>query len=119
MYCLIDQVNAKYNRSYFPEKEADEQSVKNAIRLMIDNKHVEISTILDRLKPLTQEPMDRVRYYVQRICTNRRKSFARSGKKSRDNPFHRQYPRICLRGPHVRRRHRRCDQNLSPTRRRG
>ncbi|HTU91234.1 MAG TPA: hypothetical protein VMF69_14235 [Gemmataceae bacterium] len=64
MYCPMDQVNAKYNRPYFPEKEADEQSVKNAIRLMIDKKPVEISTILERLKPLTQEPMDRVRYYI-------------------------------------------------------
>ncbi len=64
MYCLKDQVKAKYNRPYFPEKEADEQSVKNAIRLMIDNKPVEISTLLERLKPLTQEPVDRVRYYI-------------------------------------------------------
>src|SRR5205085_2534196 len=64
MYCLKDQVKGKYNQPYFPEKEADEQSVKNAIRLLIDGKPVEISTLLDRLKPLTQEPVDRVRYYI-------------------------------------------------------
>jgi len=66
MYCLKDQVKAKYNQPYFAEKEADEQSAKNAIRLKLDgvNEPVEISTLLDRLKPLTQEPIDRVRYYI-------------------------------------------------------
>jgi hypothetical protein len=33
MYCLKDELNAKYNQPYFPEKESDEQSVKTAIRL--------------------------------------------------------------------------------------
>jgi HD superfamily phosphohydrolase len=66
MYCLKDQVKAKYNQPYFPEKEADEQSVKNAIRIKIDGEKepVEISILLDRLKALTQEPVDRVRYYI-------------------------------------------------------
>ncbi len=66
MYCLKDQVKAKYNQPYFPEKQADEQSVKNAIRLKIngDDKPVEISTLLDRLKALTEEPVDRVRSYI-------------------------------------------------------
>jgi len=66
MYCLKDQVKAKYNQPYFPEKEADEQSVKNAIRIKIDGEKepVEISILLDRLKALTQEPIDRVRYYI-------------------------------------------------------
>jgi HD superfamily phosphohydrolase len=66
MYCLKDEVKAKYSQPYFPEKEADEQSVKTAIRLKIDGEKepVEISILLDRLKPLTQEPVDRVRYYI-------------------------------------------------------
>jgi len=64
MYCLKDQVKAKYNQPYFPEKEADEQSVKNAIRIMVNGKPVEVSTLLERLKPLTQVPVDRVRYYI-------------------------------------------------------
>jgi HD superfamily phosphohydrolase len=66
MYCLIDKVKAKYNQPYFPEKETDEQSVKNAIRILVDGKPVEISTILDRLKPLTEKPDERVRYFVPR-----------------------------------------------------
>lgn len=64
MYCLKDTVKAKYNQPYFPEKEKDEQSVKNSIRLLVDGEPVEISTMLDRLKPLTEEPVERVRYYV-------------------------------------------------------
>jgi HD superfamily phosphohydrolase len=66
MYCLKDEVKAKYNQPYFPEKEADEQSVKNAIRVQVSGqaRPVEISRLLERLKPLTQEPVDRVRYYL-------------------------------------------------------
>lgn len=66
LYCLKDEVKGKYNQPYFPEKEADEQSVKNAIRLKIEGEKepVEVSTLLDRLKPLTQEPVNRVRYYI-------------------------------------------------------
>ncbi len=66
MYCLKDQVNAKYHRPYIPEKESDEQSVKNAIRIVIDGepKPVEISLVLDRLKPLTQRLSDQVRYFI-------------------------------------------------------
>jgi len=65
-YCLRDELKAKYNQPYFPETEADEQSAKNAIRVKVDgeSKPVEISTILDRLKPITKKPVGRVRYYV-------------------------------------------------------
>ncbi|MBC7852142.1 MAG: HD domain-containing protein [Pirellulaceae bacterium] len=66
MYCLKDEVKGKYNQPYFPEKEEDDQSVKNAIRLLVDGKPVEISQVLERLKPLTQEPVERVRYYIPR-----------------------------------------------------
>jgi HD superfamily phosphohydrolase len=66
MYCLPDRMKGQYNQPYFPEKESDEQSVKNAIRINIagEARPVEISRLLDRLKPLTQEPVDRVRYFV-------------------------------------------------------
>ena len=33
MYCLVDRVRAKDYQPYFPEKESDEQSVNNAIRV--------------------------------------------------------------------------------------
>jgi HD superfamily phosphohydrolase len=65
-YCLRDELKGKYNQPYFPETEEDEQSAKNAIRLKLEgeSKPVEISTILDRLKPITKESVGRVRYYV-------------------------------------------------------
>jgi HD superfamily phosphohydrolase len=68
MYCLADQVKAKYNQPYFPEKEADDQSVKNSIRVQVagEARPVEVSRLLDRLRPLTREPVDRVRYYLPR-----------------------------------------------------
>ena len=66
MYCLRDRVKGKYNQPYFPEKESDEQSVKNAIRVIVkgEPRPIEVSRLLPRLKPLTQEPVDRYRYYV-------------------------------------------------------
>ena len=66
MYCLPDRLKAKYDQPYFPEKESDEQSVKNAIRVKVagEPEPVEVSRLLPRLRPLTQEPVDRVRYYI-------------------------------------------------------
>jgi len=67
VYCLKDQVKAKYNQPYFPEKEDDEQSARTAIRIRAgaENEAVEISRILDRLRPVTERPpLDQVRYYV-------------------------------------------------------
>jgi uncharacterized protein len=55
-YCLADRVRAKYYQPYFPEKEGDEQSVKNAIRVRVEgvSKPIEISSQLSRLKPVTE-----------------------------------------------------------------
>jgi HD superfamily phosphohydrolase len=66
MYCLRDNLKAKYHQPYFPEREADEQSVTNAIRVKVKgaSEPVEISELLPRLQPLTQEAADRVRYYI-------------------------------------------------------
>ena len=65
-YCLRDQVKKKYNQPYFPEKQNDEQSAKNAIRIRVngESQPVEISKLLHRLEPLTTETQDRYRYYV-------------------------------------------------------
>lgn len=66
MYCLRDQLKGKYNQPYFPEKESDEQSAKNAIRIVVrgETRPIEISTLLPRLQPITTESQDRYRYYV-------------------------------------------------------
>jgi len=64
MYCLIDTVKPKYHQPYAPEKESDEQSVKNAIRVTMDSIGIqEISRLLPRLRPLT-EPVTTRRYYL-------------------------------------------------------
>ena len=65
-YCLKDQVKGKYNQPYMPEKEQQEQSVRNSIRIKVagETQPIEISKLLPRLKPLTEKPVDRVRYYV-------------------------------------------------------
>ncbi|MCG8408059.1 MAG: HD domain-containing protein [Phycisphaerales bacterium] len=65
-FCLRDQLKGKYNQPYFPEKESDEQSAKNAIRIRESGREqpVEISQLLPRLDPITAKPRDRYRYYV-------------------------------------------------------
>ena len=66
VYCLVDRVKAKYYQPYFPEKEHDEQSVKNAIWVRVEGeaRPIEISNRLTRLKPVTEAPAEKVRYYV-------------------------------------------------------
>ena len=63
---LRDKVQATYRRSYLTEKESDEQSVENAVRVRPqgDGPPVEISRLRDPLKPLSQKPVDHVQYYI-------------------------------------------------------
>lgn len=65
-YCLRDTLEPKYYQPYFPEKESDEQSAKNAIRIKGNNEGqpIEISELLPRLRPITTEYRNRYRYYV-------------------------------------------------------
>ncbi len=65
-YCLTDRVKAKYYQPYFPEKEGDEQSVKNAIRVRVEgeSRPIEISNRLTRLRSVAQAPAEKVRYYL-------------------------------------------------------
>src|SRR5260370_20208787 len=81
-YCLRDELKGKYNQPHFPETEDDEQSAKNAIRLRIEgeSKPVEISKILDRLKPITKKSVGRVRYYVPKDVEGAAKKLAKEWK---------------------------------------
>lgn len=67
-YCLADTLRGKYRQPYFPEKESDEQSVRNAIRVLPSDggKPVEISQLpgMKRLRAVTQKTPDQRRYYV-------------------------------------------------------
>lgn len=80
-YCLRDELKAKYHQPYFPEKESDEQSVKNAIRVRVSEGHpIEVSQLLPRLKPLTQVPIKPVRYYVPSELVDEAKNLRRNWK---------------------------------------
>jgi hypothetical protein len=77
-------VKGKYNQPYFPETEEDEQSAKNAIRLLIEgeSRPVEISRIkgMERLKPITKKPVGQVRYYVPKDVETAAKKLAKEWK---------------------------------------
>ncbi|RIK78520.1 MAG: phosphohydrolase [Planctomycetota bacterium] len=66
VYCLRDTVKPKYHQPYLPEKEGDEQSAKNAIRILVndDSDPVEITQLCPRLQPLTYDGLGRVRHFV-------------------------------------------------------
>jgi HD superfamily phosphohydrolase len=66
LYCLTDRLKAKYTDPYYPEKEPDEQGISNAIRLHKEGfpNPVEISELLPRLRPVTEKPQDKYRFYV-------------------------------------------------------
>jgi HD superfamily phosphohydrolase len=66
MYCLPDNLQARYNQPYLPEKESEEQGVGNAIRLWVrdQGQPVEISERLPRLQAITERPKAKYRYYV-------------------------------------------------------
>ncbi len=65
-FCLQDLVKGKYRTPYLPEKEEDEQTSQNSIRVLDEktNQPIEISEYLPRLKAVTKSVPDRVRYYV-------------------------------------------------------
>jgi hypothetical protein len=83
LYCLQDKIKGKYYLPYYlPEKEADVQSSRNAIRLLVDKAPVEISTKLERLKNIVKEPLDRFRHYVPKSCETDAKKLRAHWKKS-------------------------------------
>lgn len=65
-YCLPDTLKGKYRQPYFPEKESDEQSARNAIRVFPhgSSQPVEITQVLTRLQAVTKKTPDQRRYYV-------------------------------------------------------
>lgn len=64
MYCLADKVKGKYRQPYREEKDPDDQSAVNTIRVMIDGKPTAIGHYLPRLGAVIASPEDRVFYYV-------------------------------------------------------
>ena len=64
MYCLTDRVKAKYRQPYREEKDPENQSAVNTIRVMVDGKPLAIGQHLPRLNAVIAPPEDRVLYYV-------------------------------------------------------
>ncbi len=64
MYCLADRVKGKYLQPYREEKESDNQSAVNTIRVLIDGTPLAIGQHLPRLNSVISAPEDRVSYYV-------------------------------------------------------
>lgn len=64
MYCLADTVKGKYLQPYREEKEPDNQSAVNTIRVVVDNQPIAIGEYLPRLKAVIAPPLDRICYYV-------------------------------------------------------
>ncbi len=64
MYCLADRVKGKYRQPYREEKDPENQSAVNTIRVVVDGKPVAIGQHLPRLGAVIAPPQDRVFYYV-------------------------------------------------------
>ncbi len=75
-YCLADTVKGKYRQPYREEKEPDDQSAVNTIRVTVDGKATAIGEYLPRLKAVIAPPSDRVLYYVPKEVRNEAKKLA-------------------------------------------
>ncbi len=64
MYCLADKLDQKYLLPYFEEKEPENQTAVNTIRVLLDGKLQTIGEYLPRLKAVIAKQADRIAYYV-------------------------------------------------------
>lgn len=64
MYCLADRVRGKYRQPYREEKDPENQSAVNTIRVLVEGKPVAIGQHLPRLRAVIAPPEDKVLYYV-------------------------------------------------------
>jgi len=66
-YCLKDEIKPKYRIPYRPEKDPEEQTATNTIFVEGDTgKPVEISSIMPRLRPISEVQVTRPRYFIPR-----------------------------------------------------
>ncbi len=70
MYCLADRVKGKYIQPYREEKDTENQSAVNTIRIVKDGKPLAIGEYLPRLKAVIAPPIDSVSYYVPKEIRN-------------------------------------------------
>jgi len=77
MYCLTDRVKGKYRQPYREEKDPENQSAVNTIRVVINGEPVAIGEHLPRLKAVIAPPTDRVCYYVPKEIRAEAKALSR------------------------------------------
>ena len=76
MYCLADCIKGKYRQPYREEKDSEDQSAVNTIRIMVDDQPVAIGKYLPRLKAVIAPPADRIQYYVPKEIRSEAKALA-------------------------------------------
>jgi HD superfamily phosphohydrolase len=82
MYCLADKLDQKYLRPYFEEKEPQNQTAVNTIRVMVDGELRTIGQHLPRLAAVIAKTEDRIAYYVPKEIRQEAKQLS---KKLRDS----------------------------------
>lgn len=83
MYCLPDKVKGKYRQPYREEKDPENQSAVNTIRVLVDGRPVAIGQHLPRLGAVIAPPEDRVFYYVPKEIRNKATELSRKLRESR------------------------------------
>ena len=82
MYCLADKVELKYLRPYTEEKDPENQSAVNTIRVMVDGQPVAIGQHMPRLAAVIAKAQERIAFYVPKEI---RKEAAELSKQLRDS----------------------------------
>ena len=76
MYCLADRIKGKYRQPYREEKDPDNQSAVNTIRVVVDGEPMAIGEYLPRLKAVIAPPEDRILYYVPKEMREKAKALS-------------------------------------------
>lgn len=85
MYCLPDKVKGKYRQPYREEKDPENQSAVNTIRVLVDGSPVAIGRHLPRLGAVIAPPEDRVFYYVPKEIRSEAAELSRKLRQSSTN----------------------------------
>lgn len=83
MYCLPDKLDHKYLRPYFEEKEPENQTAVNTIRVVVDGTLQTIGQYLPRLGAVIAKGADRISYYVPKEIREEAKALSERLRKSK------------------------------------
>ncbi|MDB5330173.1 MAG: superfamily phosphohydrolase [Phycisphaerales bacterium] len=86
MYCLADRVKGKYRQPYREEKDTENQSAVNTIRVLVDGTPIAIGQYLPRLNAVIAPPEDRMYYYVPKEIRNDAIALSQRLRKSAGKP---------------------------------